>query len=50
MKKGLYRLATIPRLAAALPAIQTIGWMPDHLYVHRNHENNALLLCFVLRE
>lgn len=50
MKKGLYRLATIPRLAAALPAIQTIGWMPDHLYVHRNHEINALFLCFVLRE
>lgn len=50
MKKGLYRLATIPRLTATLPVIQTIGWMPDHFYVHREHQINALFICFILRE
>ncbi len=50
MKKGLYRLATIPRLTATLPVIQTVGWMPDHFYVHREHRINALFICFVLRE
>lgn len=50
MKKGLYRLATIPRLPGSLPLIQSVGWMPDHFYVHREHQINALFICFVLRE
>ncbi len=50
MKKGLYRLATIPRLPGSLPVIQAVGWMPDHFYVHREHQINALFICFVLRE
>ena len=49
MKKGLYELAPIPRLTRGIPAVRSIGWMPDHLYLHRNRWIEAPHLCFTLR-
>ena len=48
MKKGLYRLAALPRAGGSIPEIQTIGWMPDHIYFHRSHLLQPLFLCFSL--
>ena len=50
MKKGIYDLAAIPRFTGTIPEIQTIGWMPDHVYFHNNSRIRPLFLCFVLRE
>lgn len=50
MKKGIYQLAAIPRLTHGVPAIRSIGWMPDHVYYHTGGRISEMFLCFNLRE
>ena len=50
MKKGLYELAPIPRLTRGIPAVRSIGWMPDHIYFHTGGRIENMFLCFILRE
>ena len=50
MKKGIYQLAPIPRLTRGIPAIRSVGWMPDHIYYHTGGRISEMFLCFSLRE
>lgn len=50
MKKGVYQLAAIPRLTRGVPAIRSVGWMPDHIYYHTGGRIDEMFLCFCLRE
>lgn len=50
MKKGIYQLAAIPRLTRGVPAIRSVGWMPDHIYYHTGGWIGEVFLCFILRE
>ena len=49
MKKGVFCLKDLPRVMNRTPRIWEIGWMPDHLYLHRNRWIEAPHLCFTLR-
>lgn len=49
MKKGVFCLKDLPRVMNRTPRIWEIGWMPDHLYLHRNRRIEAPHLCFTLR-
>lgn len=49
MKKGIFYLKDLPRMMNCSPRIREIGWMPDHVYMHRNRTIEAPHLCFNLR-
>ena len=50
MKKGFYELQGLPRFSIGIPAIRTIGWMPDHIHYHEGRALNAMFLCFTLKK
>lgn len=49
MKKGVYELRGIPRLSKGIPAINTVGWMPDHIHYHEGRALNPMFLCFTFK-
>ncbi len=49
MPEREFLIAQLPRLFNFPYRLHSVGWMPDHLYIHRNTRLDRLFVCVTLR-